>query len=115
MSEPANQPPTDQVILYQTEGGTTRLEVRLKGETVWLSLSQMAELFQRDKSVISRHIANIFEDGEFPPSSVVANFAPTATDGKTYQVDYWSMTNSAARPTSSFPGWNNISWRRSRA
>jgi len=60
-------------------------------ETVWLSLTQMAELFQRDKSVISRHIRNIFEEGELRPESVVANFATTAADGKTYQVDYFNL------------------------
>jgi len=53
-----------QVILYQTEDGQTRLEVQFKDESLWLSLDQMAELFQRDKSTISRHIRNVFEDGE---------------------------------------------------
>lgn len=53
-----------QVIIYQTEDGQTKLEVQFKNETVWLSLDQMAELFQRDKSTISRHIKNVFEDGE---------------------------------------------------
>ena len=58
-----NQPrPDSELILYQTEDGRTRLEVRLDGDTVWLSLNQMAELFQRDKSVISRHIRNVFEE-----------------------------------------------------
>ena len=68
LSETPNLPalPDDpgQFILYQTEDGRTRVEVRFFGETVWLSLKQMADLFQRDKSVISRHIANVFEEGE---------------------------------------------------
>jgi len=91
MNEPPNQPATGQLILYQTEDGRTRLEVRFKGETVWLSLRQITDLFQRDKSVISRHIANIFEEGELNPESVVANFATTAADGKTYRVDYYNL------------------------
>lgn len=89
---PAPAPePSGEVILYQSEDGSTRIEVRLEGETVWLSLSQMAELFQRDKSVISRHIANLFEEGELRRKSVVAEFATTAADGKTYRVDYYNL------------------------
>jgi hypothetical protein len=75
-------------ILYGTDDGRTRIEVRFSGETVWLSLNQMADLFQRNKSVISKHIKNVFEEGELKPDSVVAKFATTAADGKTYQVDY---------------------------
>jgi hypothetical protein len=67
------------------------LEVRVQQETVWLSLNQMAELFQRDKSVISRHISNVFDEGELVREGVVANFATTASDGKTYQVDYYNL------------------------
>ena len=63
----------------------------MQEETVWLSLDQMAELFQRDKSTISRHIRNIFDEGELERESVVANFATTATDGKTYQVDFYNL------------------------
>ena len=63
----------------------------MSGETVWLSLDQMADLFQRDKSTISRHIKNIFREGELDRNSVVANFATTAADGKTYQVDYYNL------------------------
>ncbi len=80
-----------ELILYQTEDGGTRIEVRLQGETVWLSLNQMAELFQRDKSVISRHIRNVFEEGELRKDSVVAFFATTAKDGNTYQVEYFNL------------------------
>nr|AAU83214.1 conserved hypothetical protein [uncultured archaeon GZfos27A8] len=67
------------------------MEVSFSGEACWLSLTQMAELFQRDKSVISRHIKNVFEEGELVPDSVVANFATTAADGKTYRVDYYNL------------------------
>jgi len=80
-----------QFLLYQTEDGLARIEVKFQGETVWLSLNQMAELFQRDKSVISKHIKNVFEEGELTHNSVVAKFATTAADGKTYQVEYYNL------------------------
>ena len=80
-----------EVIIYQTEDGLTKIEVNMKDDTVWLSLEQMADLFQRNKSTISRHIKNIFSDGELKRDSVVANFATTASDGKTYQVDYYNL------------------------
>jgi hypothetical protein len=80
-----------EIIMYQTDDGLTKIEVELRNETVWLSLDQMAELFQRDKSTVSRHIKNIFAEGELPRGSVVANFATTAADGKTYQVDHYNL------------------------
>jgi hypothetical protein len=80
-----------EIIIYQSEDGKTKIEVRMEGETVWLTLNQLAELFQRDKSVISRHIKNVFEEGELLLDSVVANYATTAADGKTYQVDYYNL------------------------
>ena len=70
------------VILYQTEDGKTKLEVQFKDETVWLSLDQMAELFQRDKSTISRHIKNVFDDGELKTDSTVAFFATVQKEGQ---------------------------------
>ncbi len=73
------------VLLYQTPNGETRLEVRLQDETVWLSLTDMSDLFQRDKSVISRHI---FAEGELVRNSAIANFATTAADGKTYPSNH---------------------------
>ena len=79
------------LIMYTTEDGLTKVEVTFDNDTVWLSIDQMAELFQRDKSTISRHIKNIFSEGELNRNSVVANFATTATDGKTYQVDYYNL------------------------
>lgn len=79
------------IIIYHTEDGLTKINVNIQGETVWLSLDMMAELFQRDKSTISRHIKNIFSEGELSPEAVVAKFATTATDGKTYQVDYYNL------------------------
>ena len=80
-----------EIIIYQTQDGETKLSVNLQNETVWLSLDQMAELFKRDKSTISRHIKNVFEEGELQRNSVVANFATTAADGKTYQVEYFNL------------------------
>ena len=82
---------TGDIIIYQTEDGLTKINVNVNGDTVWLSLDLMAELFQRDKSTISRHIKNIFSEGELSPDSVVAKFATTAADGKTYQVDYYNL------------------------
>jgi hypothetical protein len=80
-----------EVIFYRTDDGKSRLQVRFSGETAWLSLGQLAELFQRDKSVISKHIKNLFEEGELDRNRVVANFATTATDGKTYQVEFYNL------------------------
>jgi hypothetical protein len=91
MSDNLSAAPCGEFILYQTEDGRTRLEVRFKNETVWLSLNQMAALFQRDKSVISRHIKNIFEEGELVRDAVVAESATTAADGKTYQVEFYNL------------------------
>jgi hypothetical protein len=79
------------LILYTTEDGRDRIELRAQDGTVWLSLNRIADLFERDKSVISRHIANIFDDRELAEDSVVANIATTAADGKTYQVDHYNL------------------------
>ena len=77
----------NEIILFENQN--VKLEVNMKDETVWLSLDQMARLFDRDKSVISRHIKNAL--GEELDNSVVAKFATTAKDGKTYQVDYYNL------------------------
>jgi hypothetical protein len=74
--------PKSELILYQTEDNRTRIEVRLENETVWLTQKLMAELFQRDKSVISKHIRNVFEEGELVEEAVCANYARTVADGK---------------------------------
>ena len=67
------------------------MEVRLENETVWLSIEEMAQLFGRDISVIGKHIRNVFKEGELQKESVWAKFAYTASDGKTYQVDYYNL------------------------
>lgn len=79
------------IIMYTTEDGLTKVEATFDQDTVWLSLDDMARLFQRDKSTISRHLKNIFSEGELNRNSVVALFATTASDGKTYQVDYYNL------------------------
>lgn len=78
-------------MLYRTEDGTLRMDVRMDGETVWLSQEQMAVLFEKDKSTISRHIRNVIAEGELEALSVVALFATTAADGKTYQVEHYNL------------------------
>ena len=83
--------PQSEIIIYQTKNGDTKIDVRMENDTVWLTLDQMSTLFQRDKSTISRHIKNIFNGGELERNSVVAKFATTASDGKTYQVDYYNL------------------------
>ena len=83
--------PTDSLLLYQSEDGRIKLDVHFEDETVWLTLDQMASLFSRDKSTISKHIKNIFTEGELAQQSVVANFATTASDGKTYQIAYYNL------------------------
>ncbi|MBN6081223.1 virulence RhuM family protein [Aggregatibacter actinomycetemcomitans] len=79
------------LVIFKTDDGKVSVDVQFDQETAWLSLEQMATLFDRDKSTISRHIKNIFSEGELTPESVVANFATTARDGKTYQVDYYNL------------------------
>jgi hypothetical protein len=70
-----------QFLVYQTEDGKLKIDVRFQGETVWLSLNQLAELFQRDKSVISRHIKNVFDEGELHPEGTVAKSATVQIEG----------------------------------
>lgn len=73
---------TGQIILFQIQGGDTKIEVRLANETVWLTADQMAELFQRNKSTISRHIKNVFESGELEQNRTVAFFATVQNEGQ---------------------------------
>jgi hypothetical protein len=83
-----------EIIIYQTEDGLTRINVNIQDETVWLSLEQMAELFQRDKSTISRHIKNIYTEGELIRESTVANFATVQNEGDRQvirNIDYYNL------------------------
>ncbi|MEE0884195.1 MAG: RhuM family protein [Faecalimonas sp.] len=79
------------IIIYTTEDGLTKIETTFDDDTVWLSIDQMAELFQRDRSVIGKHVRNIFKEGELVKESVWAKFAYTATDGKVYDVDFYNL------------------------
>ncbi len=81
----------DTIAIYKNQDGTISVDVKLSKDTMWLSLKQISSLFEKDKSVISRHIRNIFKEGELEHYSVVAKFATTATDGKIYQVDYYNL------------------------
>lgn len=83
-----------EIVIYQAPGGETRLDVRLSGETLWLSLNQIAALFERDKSVISRHLRSVFAEGELESESTVAFFATVQSEGDrivTRQVEYFNL------------------------
>lgn len=80
-----------ELVIFKAQDGNVKLNVNIENEMVWLSLDQMSELFERDKSTISRHIKNIFKDGELSQDSVVANFATTASDGKVYDVTFYDL------------------------
>ena len=80
----------DEIILYQSDELSTRLEVRLKEDTVWLNRQQLSMLFDRDIKTIGKHIANVLKE-ELKDFSVVAKFATTASDGKVYQVEYYNF------------------------
>lgn len=87
-------PAGGEFLLYQTEDGKTRIEVRLQGETIWLTLNQMAELFQVDKSGISRHLKNIYATGELQAEATVANFATVQHEGSRHvqrQVEHYNL------------------------
>lgn len=84
----------DQMLIYQSEDGSIKIDVRFEQDTVWLTLEQMSTLFGRDKSTISRHIKNVFEEGELPTVATVANFATVQVEGeRTVQrnIDYYNL------------------------
>ena len=81
----------NKIEIYASADGLTQLEVQFEGETFWLNLNQISSLFEKDKSVISRHLKNIFTTGELNRDSVVAKNATTASDGKTYVVEYYNL------------------------
>ena len=83
--------PASELILYQTDDNQTRIEVRLEGETVWLTQKLMSELFQKDVRTINEHIQNIFEEGELSPESVIRKFRITAADGKSYETQHYNL------------------------
>ena len=80
-----------EIIIYRAPDGKTALDVRLEGETLWLNQKQISELFQTERSVITKHFGNIFRSGELDKHSVCAKFAHTAEDGKTYQTNFYNL------------------------
>ena len=86
---PANN--NSKFLLYQSDDGKVRVQVRLEDNTVWLTQADMVELFQSSKSNISEHIKHIFEEGELQEDSVVRNFRTTATDGKNYNIKHYNL------------------------
>jgi hypothetical protein len=94
MSHLEPQQPGGDIALYQTEDGRSRIQVRLHDNSVWLSLNQIADLFQRDKSVISKHIRNVFSEGELNPGATVASFATVQTEGDrtvSRDIEYYNL------------------------
>ena len=80
-----------EIIIYQSDNGTTHIEVKMEDETVWLTQAQLVELYQTSKSNVSEHIKHIFEEGELEEKSVVRKFRTTAADGKNYNTTYYNL------------------------
>lgn len=80
-----------EILIYQSENGNTKIDVKIIDETVWLTQAQLCELYQTSKSNVSEHIKHIFEEGELDQKSVVRNFRTTAVDGKNYNVVHYNL------------------------
>jgi hypothetical protein len=80
-----------EILMYQTEDGKTKIEVRMEDETVWLTQAQLAELFQTSKQNVSLHINNVFKEGELNELSVVKEYLTTASDGKKYKTKFYNL------------------------
>ena len=80
-----------EIIIYQTEDGSTKIDVKFQDETVWLTQAQLCELYQTSKSNISEHIKHIFEEGELEEDSVVRKFRTTGADGKNYNITHYNL------------------------
>ena len=91
MSNKPDKKENSQIIIYQSESGETKLDVRLKDETVWLTQKDMADLFQTTKQNVGQHLKNIFEEKELDEHSVVKKFFTTASDNKRYQAFYYNL------------------------
>jgi hypothetical protein len=87
----SDETPRTEIILYNTEDGKTRVEVKMENETVWLTQGQMAELFQSSVPNVSMHLRNIFSEGELEEGSVVKEFLTTAADGKNYRTKFYNL------------------------
>jgi len=86
-----NLPTKGEILLYQTDDGQVKLDVRLEDETIWLSQQMMAELFQTTKQNIGQHLKNIFVEGELCQDSVVKKFFTTAADDKQYKTSFYNL------------------------
>ena len=86
-----NEPSNSQLLIYQTEDGRIKLDVRFDDETVWLSQKLMAELFDKDVRTVNEHILNIFDEGELMPESVIRKYRITAADGKNYITQHYNL------------------------
>lgn len=91
MSDSSSPPPGGQFLVYQEEDGRLKIDVRVEGDTVWLTQQQMADLFQTSKQNIGQHLKRIFEEGELAEDSVVKNFFTTAADGKRYATNFYDL------------------------
>lgn len=100
MKNPSDRPINSEIILYQTEDGTTRIDVRLEGETVWLTQKTMAEQFQKDVRTINEHIQNVFAENELDPVSAIRKFRMIAANGKRRVSD---LENKSFRGLTVFP------------
>ena len=80
-----------EIIIYQSADGLVKIDVRMEGETLWLTQTQMADLFQTTKQNVSLHIGNIFKEGELDADSVVKDYLTTAADGKNYRTKYYNL------------------------
>ena len=85
------QEDNNKIIIYNTEDGQTKIDVRLEHDTVWLSQAQMAELFDKDRKTITEHIQNVFKEGELAEDSVCRKFQHTASDNKRYDVNFYNL------------------------
>jgi prophage maintenance system killer protein len=81
----------EQIVLFNSQDGNVTIDVTVEQDTVWLSQKQIGDLFNKERSVITKHIANIFKDGELEQNQVCAKFAHTAEDGKSYEVDFYNL------------------------
>jgi len=94
MSTDSTPPPNSSIILYQTEDGRTRVECRFESETLWLTQSLMAELFQKDVRTINEHLVNIFEEGELDSATTIRNFRIVRSEGSrqvTRDIEHYSL------------------------
>ncbi len=83
--------PNSEILIYQNSEGNIKVDVRLEEESVWLTQAQLCELFQKSKATISEHIKNVFEEEELDEKAVVRNFRTTASDGKSYDTNYYNL------------------------